>query len=279
MYPDILRKYNIRLNKDLGQHFLTDNSSLKKIVDAADITKDDLVLEIGTGIGTLTKPLAEKAGFVITVEMDKRLIHPAEEYLKDFRNIHLINEDIMKVNIPREIAKHKGFRHLKVVANLPYYITSPILSLLLEGKAKFEVIVVTIQKEVAERIVSEPGIKEYGSFSIFVNFYAKPRIVSFVPRTAFIPSPEVGSAVLRLDVLKKPPVEVKDEKLFFRVMHAAFRQRRKMLRNAMVNANLEGVGKDEIDKALAKSGIDGKRRGETLSIGEFAALANCLARN
>jgi len=264
---ELLRKYDIRLNRDLGQHFLSDTGQLKKIADAATLTKDDIVLEVGTGIGTLTKYLAEKAGFVVSVELDKKMMPAAKEYLKDLDNIELINADIMKCNIPKILADHPGYKHKKVVANVPYYITTPLITMFVESKVKFELIVLTIQNEVAERIVSKPGCKQYGSFTVFVNYYTKPEIKARIPNTAFTPPPEVGSAVLRLNVLDRPAVKVKDEKLFFRIVRGAFNQRRKMLKNALEAARI---------KWPAGIDIDGKRRGETLSIGEFAELADLI---
>lgn len=264
----------IRHKKSLGQHFLHDNNILKKIADSAELSKDDLVLEVGTGVGTLTKHLAEKAGQVVTVELDASLIPKAKDNLKAYNNIELINDDILKMNIPAAISKYPGFKHRKVVANIPYYITTPLIILLLESKAEFEQITLLIQKEVAERIVSKPGVKAYGSFTIFVNYYAEPKIMFHVPASCFTPRPEVDSVVLRLRKLAKPPVEVKDEKLFFRLVRAAFVQRRKMLKNAILHANIEGIDAKKLDEALISSSIDGKRRGETLSLPEFAILAS-----
>jgi 16S rRNA (adenine1518-N6/adenine1519-N6)-dimethyltransferase len=265
---DLLRKYEIRLNKDLGQHFLSDTAQLKKIADAASLNRDDIVLEVGTGTGTLTKCLAEKAGFVVSVELDKKMIPAAKEYLKDINNVEIINEDIMKCNIPKILNKYPYLKHRKVVANIPYYITSPLITLLIESAADLELIVLTIQEEVAERIVSKPGRKQYGSFTVYVNYYTRPEIAFRIPNSAFIPPPKVGSAVLRLNILDKPSIKVKDEKLFFRIVRAAFNQRRKMLKNALEAANIKWP--DEID-------IDGKRRGETLSINEFARLADSIS--
>jgi len=265
---EILRRSDIRLNKSYGQHFLSDKNILNKIADAASLMKDDIVLEIGTGIGTLTKPLASKAGFVVTVEVDQKLIPPAKDSLKEFNNIDIINEDIMKCNIPEIMDKHSGFKHRKVVANVPYYITTPLISLLIASAAKFETIVMTIQKEVAQRIVSKPGNKRYGSLTVYVNYYTRPEIVFNIPASAFTPPPEVDSAVIKLEVLDKPSVKVKDEKLFFRVVRAAFSQRRKMLKNALQAAKIEWP---------ADTDIDGKRRGETLSIEEFAKLADQIS--
>ena len=265
MLRELLRKYDIRLNKDLGQHFLSDTGQLKKISDAATLTKDDIVLEVGTGLGTLTKYLAEKAGFVVSVELDKKMIPAAKEYLKGIDNIEIINADIMKCNIPKLLAGHPGYKHKKVVANVPYYITTPLITLLIGSKTKFELIVLTIQNEVAERIVSKPGRKQYGSFTVFVNYYTKPEIKARIPNSAFTPTPKVDSAVLRLNVLDKPSVKVKDEKLFFRMVRGAFNQRRKMLKNALEAAHI---------KWPESTSIDGKRRGETLSIEEFAELAD-----
>jgi 16S rRNA (adenine1518-N6/adenine1519-N6)-dimethyltransferase len=264
---ETLRKFNIRLNKDLGQNFLPDKDALDRIIKAAEVSKDDLVLEIGTGIGTLTKPLAQKAGFVVSIEIDAKLIPAAKEYLAGIDNIELINEDVMKLDIPKILKKHPDFESAKVVSNLPYCITTPLISKLLERENKFKLMVITIQKEVAKRIVSPPGGKEYGAFTVFVNYFAKPKIISYLSKTSFIPQPEVDSAILKLEVLARPSVGVKDEKLFFRVVRAAFNQRRKMLKNALQAAHIEWP---------ADTDIDGKRRGETLSIQEFAKLSNLI---
>jgi len=272
----LLAEYRIRLKKDFGQHFLVDKNILDRIVSSGDVTKDDLVIEIGTGIGSLTRQLAEKAGFVATIEMDEKLIPPAKQYLKDLPNIEIICKDAMKVDLSKLIERYGRFEHVKVIANVPYYITSPLIAKVLESKNKPELIIFTVQKEVAARISSPPGKKSYGSFTIFVNFHAKPKIMFNIERASFLPKPEVDSSVIRLDVLKKPPVELKDQKLFFRLVHAAFVQRRKMLKNALVNANIPGTSEVSIENALKASAIDGKRRGETLSIEEFAKLSNCF---
>jgi 16S rRNA (adenine1518-N6/adenine1519-N6)-dimethyltransferase len=274
---DLLRRHNIRLKHGLGQHFLHDEGLLDKIVRSADITKDDLVVEVGTGVGTLTKHIAKYAGHVLSFEVDDKLIPAAKEYLKGSKNIEIINEDALKVDMKKFISKHPHYKKVKVVANLPYYITSPLIAKFLEGEKLFKTIVVTIQKEVAERICARSGNKTYGSFTIFVNYYAKPSITMMIPPAAFMPPPEVHSAVLRLDVLDKPPVEVTDEKLFFRLVHSGFVQRRKMLHNAIINANIKGIDREKLDKALAELNIDSRRRGETLSIEEFAKLSNLLA--
>ncbi|MFC1766972.1 16S rRNA (adenine(1518)-N(6)/adenine(1519)-N(6))-dimethyltransferase RsmA [Candidatus Margulisiibacteriota bacterium] len=273
----ILKSFNIWLNKDLGQHFMIDQSSVTRIIEAADISKDDLVLEIGTGIGTLTKDLCQKAGFVITNEYDKKFIPVAKEYLKGLENFELVEEDFLKIDLDELFSKYKSYKIKKVVANLPYYITTPIISKLIEHKASFNLIVMTIQREFAHRIVSKPSVKEYGSFTIFANYHCKPMIVCDIPKSSFFTQPAVGSSVLRLEVLDKPSVEVKDEKLFFNIVHAAFIQRRKMLKNAIENANIEGINKENISKAFEKVGIDGKRRGETLSIEEFAKLSDSIS--
>jgi 16S rRNA (adenine1518-N6/adenine1519-N6)-dimethyltransferase len=264
---DILNKYDIRLKKDLGQHFITDKNILNKIVAAADISRDDLVLEIGTGVGTLTKALAQIAGFVISVEVDDKLIAAAKETLSGLNNVELICRDIMKLNIAKAVSGHKGFKKIKVVANLPYYITSPVISMLIEGKTKFDSMIFTIQKEVGRRIVSPPGGKEYGSFTVFINYYAKPEIVFNIPASSFTPPPKVDSSVIKLGMLDRPNVLVKDEKLFFRIVRASFNQRRKMLKNALEAARIEWP---------ENCGIDGKRRGETLSIEEFARLSDLV---
>ena len=268
MIRETLRRSDIRPNKSYGQHFLSDKNILNKIADAATLSKEDIVLEVGTGIGTLTKPLASKAGFVVTVEVDQKLIPSAKDSLKEFNNIEIVNEDIMKCNIPEIMDRHPDLKHRKVVANVPYYITTPLISLFISSKAKFETIVMTIQKEVAQRIVSKPGNKRYGSLTVFVNYYTRPEIVFNIPASAFVPPPEVDSSVIRLEILDKPSVIVKDEKLFFRVVRAAFNQRRKMLKNALEAAHINWP---------ADTDIDGKRRGETLSIEEFAKLADLIA--
>lgn len=273
---DILRKHNLRLKHGLGQHFLHDDGLLDKIVRSADITKDDLVIEVGTGVGTLTKHIAKYAGHVISFEVDDKLIPAANEYLRGIKNFEIINADALRVDMKGYISKHPKYKSVKVVANLPYYITSPLIAKFLEGEKLFKTIVVTIQKEVAERICASPGNKTYGSFTIFVNYYAKPNITMMIPPGAFMPPPEVNSAVLRLDVRKEPPVKVKDEVLFFKLVHAGFVQRRKMLHNAIINANIKGINKGKLDKALVELNIDGKRRGETLSISEFADLSCAL---
>lgn len=270
----LLASFDIRLKKGLGQHFLTDDASLSRIVEAAGLDKDDLVLEIGTGIGTLTKELCKRSGLVISNEYDKKLLPAANEYLKENKNLEIVMGDFLKLDLDDLFSKYRKYKNKKVVANLPYYITSPIIAKLLENKSYFSSMVLTIQREVAHRIVSGPGTKEYGSFTIFVNYHCKPTIVSYIPKTSFLPQPEVGSAILRLEVLKKPPVEVKNEKLFFDIVHAAFMQRRKILKNAIENAHIKELDNLDISNALDAAGIDARRRGETLSIEEFAKLAN-----
>jgi len=273
---NLLDSFNIRLNKSLGQHFLVDQAALSRIVEAAELSRNDLVLEIGTGIGALTRELCSKAGFVISSEYDKKLIHAAEEYLKGQGNYEIVAGDFLKLDLGPMLARFKDYKSRKVVANLPYYITSPIIEKLIDNRSCFKCMILTIQREVAHRIVSKPGTKEYGSFTVFVNYYCKPKIVSYIPKSSFLPQPDVGSAVIRLDVHEKPAVKVKSEKLFFDVMHAAFMQRRKMLKNAIENAKIEGLDRAKIEEALASSGIDLRRRGETLSIEEFAKLADHL---
>lgn len=274
---DLLRKHHLKLNRDLGQHFLHDDGLLDKIARSADITKNDLVVEIGTGAGTLTKHIAKFAGKVITIEVDKRLIPVAQEYLHEYKNIDIVNDDALKMDLKALVEKYPQYKSRKVVANLPYYITSPLITKLIEKDKIFNTIVVTIQKEVAERIAADPGGKEYGSFSIFVNYYAKPKYIQTIPSGAFLPAPKVQSAILRLDILEKPPVAVKDEKMFFKLVHAGFVQRRKMLKNSIMNANLAGITAENLDAALSACKIDGKRRGETLSIKEFAELSDKLS--
>ncbi|HIU64632.1 MAG TPA: 16S rRNA (adenine(1518)-N(6)/adenine(1519)-N(6))-dimethyltransferase RsmA [Candidatus Avacidaminococcus intestinavium] len=263
----ILKSFNIRADKRLGQNFLTDEQIVAQIVEAATLQQDDCVLEIGPGIGTLTQALAEKGAAVTAVELDKRLLPVLKETLAAYPNVNIINADILQLDI-KEAVNNQSF---KVVANLPYYITTPIVFHLLEQKLPMERLVVMVQKEVAERMVAKPGGKDYGALSVAVQYYAEPKIAFKVPPTSFIPAPNVESAVIVCEVRKQPPVTLTDEKIFFRVVKAAFSVRRKMLNNALKNM---GITAEEVKTWLEAAGIDGKRRGETLSLTEFAKLAN-----
>ncbi|MBI5181529.1 MAG: 16S rRNA (adenine(1518)-N(6)/adenine(1519)-N(6))-dimethyltransferase RsmA [Nitrospirae bacterium] len=260
----------IRPKKSLGQHFLTDKNIAKDIVDAANISKDDIVVEIGPGNGILTALLAEKAKKVIAIEIDERLIDKLREEFGSFNNIEIIAKDALKFSF-KEIKER-----FKVAANLPYYITTPIIFHLLQFKDRIISMTLMMQKEVAERIVATPGGKDYGILSIAVQFYTEPKISFIVPPSAFHPRPKVESAVVSFSILKNRRVDVLNEGFFFKVVRAAFSQRRKTLRNALKSANLPKINDEALDAAFAKTGIDPKRRGETLSIAEFARLADNL---
>ncbi|HHW57461.1 MAG TPA: 16S rRNA (adenine(1518)-N(6)/adenine(1519)-N(6))-dimethyltransferase RsmA [Clostridia bacterium] len=262
----------VNVKKKLGQNFIFDKNILTKIVTASEITPEDFVLEIGTGLGTLTEELAKRVKKVVSFEIDKELYEKAKEKLYLWDNVFLVNDDIMKVDLNEIANKYFGSKPFKVVANLPYYITSLIIMMLLECKFVKE-ITVLVQKEVAERICATPGTKDYGILTIFTNFKAKPKILFNLPPTVFIPPPKVDSSLVKLQILDKPSVEVKDEMLFSNVVKAAFGQRRKVLPNALKTL---GFPREIIDKALAMSKISFQRRGETLSIEEFALLSNVI---
>lgn len=263
----ILKKFGIHMSKKLGQNFLIDEHIVNGIVAAAAITPADTVLEIGPGIGTLTQGLAETGAQVVAVELDKQLIGVLAKTLEGYDNIRVVHGDILKIDISREITAEK----YKVVANLPYYITTPIIMKLLEDRLPIDVLVTMVQKEVAERMVAKPGGKEYGALSVAVQFYTDPEIVLHVPPASFIPPPAVESAVIRCRVREKPPVDVASERLFFRVVKGAFSQRRKTLANALKTT---GISSEKLAQILTATGIDGTRRGETLSLAEFALIAN-----
>lgn len=268
---DIVLKYNFRFTKSLGQNFLTDDTVLEDIVMGADITEDDYVIEIGPGVGTLTKELLKTAKKVTSIELDEKLIPILQEELKDFPNFQLVHKDALKVDYKELIGEEQS---VKVVANLPYYVTTPIIANLLNGKYNIKSITIMIQKEVGERIDAEPGTKDYGAFSLLAQYYCDTKIIRKVPPSCFIPSPKVDSVVIRLDILEKPRVQVKDEKLFFNVIRQSFNMRRKTLSNAMKNIGLE---KEKLKEAFERANIDSNRRGETLSISEFANLANVIS--
>lgn len=274
---EVLQKYNFNFQKKFGQNFLIDTHVLDKIISAADITKEDMVLEIGPGIGTMTQYLAEAAGKVIAVEIDKNLIPILEDTLSGYDNVRVINEDVMKLDIPKLAKEENEGRPIKVVANLPYYITTPIIMGLFEKHVPLHSITVMVQKEVADRMQTGPGNKDYGALSLAVQYYAKPYIVANVPPNCFMPRPKVGSAVIRLTCHEEPPVEVEDEKLMFDIIRASFNQRRKTLVNGLNNSNLFDFPKEKILAAVESLGKGVSIRGEALSLEEFAALSNFLS--
>ena len=273
---EILHKYNFNFQKKFGQNFLIDEHVLDKIIRAAEITKDDYVLEIGPGIGTMTQYLACAAREVTAVEIDRALIPILEDTLKEYDNVSIINEDILKVDIAALAKEKNGGRPIKVVANLPYYITTPIIMGLFESHVPLESITVMVQKEVADRMQVGPGTKDYGALSLAVQYYAEPYIVANVPPNCFMPRPAVGSAVIRLTRHQKPPVEVMDEKLMFRLIRASFNQRRKTLANGLKNSGELNLSKEVITAAIEKLGKGSSVRGEALDLEEFARLTNII---
>lgn len=275
---EVLQKYNFNFQKKFGQNFLIDTHVLEKIIDAAGVTKDDLVLEIGPGIGTMTQYLCENARQVVAVEIDKNLIPILEDTLSAYDNVEVIQNDILKVDINKIAQEKNGGRPIKVVANLPYYITTPIIMGLFESHVPIENITVMVQKEVADRMQVGPGTKDYGALSLAVQYYAEPYIVANVPPNCFMPRPNVGSAVIRLTRHQNPPVEVKDEALMFRLIRASFNQRRKTLVNGLTNSPELTLTKDEILEALEKMEQKPTVRGEAFGLEEFAELANLLAK-
>ena len=268
---EVIQKYQFAFQKRFGQNFLIDAHVLEKIVSAAGITKDDCVLEIGPGIGTMTQYLAESAGQVIAVEIDTNLLPILADTLKDYSNVKVINQDILKVDINELVKEYNNGRPIKVVANLPYYITTPIIMGLFESNVPIDNITVMVQKEVADRILAKPGSKDYGALTIAVNFDCTAERVLDIPPSAFIPRPQVTSTVLKIRRREKPAVEVKDRKLFFSLVKMGFGQRRKVFTNAMKSG---GIPADWIPEILEKADIDGKRRGETFSMEEYARLAD-----
>ena len=273
---EVLQKYNFNFQKKFGQNFLIDEHVLDKIIRAAEITKDDYVLEIGPGIGTMTQYLACAAREVTAVEIARALIPILEDTLKEYDNVSIINEDILKVDIAALAKEKNGGRPIKVVANLPYYITTPIIMGLFESHVPLESITVMVQKEVADRMQVGPGTKDYGALSLAVQYYAEPYIVANVPPNCFMPRPAVGSAVIRLTRHQKPPVEVMDEKLMFRLIRASFNQRRKTLANGLKNSGELNLSKEVITAAIEKLGKGSSVRGEALDLEEFARLTNII---
>lgn len=272
----VLQKYNFTFQKKYGQNFLIDSHVLEKIMDAAEIGKDDCVVEIGPGIGTMTQYLAERAGEVVAVEIDKNLIPILKETLANYKNVSIINEDILKVDLNRIVEEKNGGRPVKIVANLPYYITTPIIMGLFENHVPVKSITVMVQKEVADRMQVGPGTKDYGALSLAVQYYAKPEIVAIVPPNCFIPRPNVASAVIRLTCHEKKPVEVKDEKGMFALIRASFNQRRKTLANSLSNAQNLSLTREQVTEALESMQLSPTIRGEALTLEQFAALADIL---
>ena len=275
---EVLQKYNFSFQKKFGQNFLIDTHVLDKIIQSANITEDDMVLEIGPGIGTMTQYLAQAAGKVIAVEIDKNLIPILEDTLSEYDNVIVINDDVLKVDIRGLVEKENGGRPVKVVANLPYYITTPIIMGLFEKNVPVDSITVMVQKEVADRMQVGPGTKDYGALSLAVQYYAKPEIVANVPPNCFMPRPKVGSAVIRLTRHEVMPVETKDEKLMFSIIRASFNQRRKTLANGLKNSELLHFSKEEIEAAITACGWPLTIRGEALNLQEFAWLTDELCK-
>ena len=276
---EVIQKYQFAFQKKFGQNFLIDPHVLDKIIGAAGVTKEDMVLEIGPGIGTMTQYLAEAAGKVVAVEIDNNLIPILKETLADYDNITIINEDILKVDIKKLAEEYNGGRPIKVVANLPYYITTPIIMGLVESNVPIDNITVMVQKEVADRMQVGPGSKDYGALSLAVQYYAEPYIVANVPPNCFIPRPNVGSAVIRLTRHKEMPVQVTDPKLMFRLIRASFNQRRKTLQNGLNNAPDISFTKEQIIAAIESLGVPATIRGEALDLKQFAQLANSFTEH
>ena len=273
---EVLQKYNFVFQKKFGQNFLIDTHVLDKIIGSAEITKDDVVLEIGPGIGTMTQYLACAAKKVIAVEIDKALIPILEDTLSEYENVRVINHDVLKVDIAKLAEEENGGKPIKVVANLPYYITTPIIMGLFENHVPIKSITVMVQKEVADRMQVGPGTKDYGALSLAVQYYAKPYIVANVPPNCFMPRPKVGSAVIRLERYENPPVTVEDEKLMFRLIRASFNQRRKTLQNSVSHDPGLGISKELIAENLEKMGLSATIRGEALSLQQFAEFADLV---
>lgn len=272
----IINKYGFDFKKRFGQNFLIDDRVLDKIIDASFITKEDTVLEIGPGIGTLTERLLERAGTVIAVEIDRDLVGILKETLSEYDNLVLINDDILKVDIRALADEYNGGRSIKIIANLPYYITTPIIMGIYESGAPVEEITVMVQKEVAMRMQAQPGTKDYGALSLAVAYYAEPYIAANVPRNCFMPRPNVDSAVIRLTSFKEPPVDVKDPKLMFRIIRAVFNQRRKTMVNSLHGSQELQYSKEEIRDAVLEAGLSEDIRGEKLSLKEFALISDIL---
>lgn len=273
---EVLQKYHFNFQKKFGQNFLINTSILEEIIDAAEITREDFVLEIGPGIGTMTQYLCEAAREVVAVEIDTNLIPILGDTLSAYDNVEVMNADILKVDIAKLADERNGGKPIKVVANLPYYITTPIIMGLFESHVPIDSITIMVQKEVADRMQEGPGSKEYGALSLAVQYYAKPEIVVNVPPSCFMPQPKVGSAVIRLTRHENPPVDVDNEKLMFQVIRASFNQRRKTLANGLNNFGSFSLGKEEIQKSIEELGVPVNIRGEALSLEQFAKLSNII---
>lgn len=273
---EIIQKYQFVFQKKFGQNFLVDRNILDKIIESADITKQDCVLEIGPGIGTMTQRLAEEAGEVVAVEIDRNLIPILQDTLSDYNNVTIVNEDILKVDINALVEERNDGKPIKVVANLPYYITTPIIMALFEKHVPLQSVTIMVQKEVADRMQVGPGTKDYGALSLAVQYYARPEIITRVPAACFMPKPGVDSTVIRLVRYDKPPVEVEDEDRLFAIIRASFNQRRKTLANGLANAGGLGVSRAQVEQALEEMGLSTATRGETLTLERFAELSNLL---
>ena len=275
---EIIQKYNFNFQKKFGQNFLIDTGILESIIDSAEITKDDFVLEIGPGIGTMTQYLCESARQGVAVEIDTNLIPILKETLSEYDNVEVINGDILKIDINKIAEKYNDNKPIKVVANLPYYITTPIIMGLFESHVPIDSITIMVQKEVADRMQEGPGSKEYGALSLAVQYYANPKIVADVPPSCFMPQPKVGSAVIKLTRHQNPPVDVDNEKLLFQVIRASFNQRRKTLANGLNNFPAIALSKEEIQESIKELGVSPTIRGEALSLEQFAQLSNIIGK-
>lgn len=273
----IMNKYNITANKSYGQNFLIDENTVYGIVENAEVNKNDLVIEIGPGLGTLTSVLLENAGKVICIELDPKMITILNDRFSLYNNFELINEDVLKVNLKELISKNSNYENVKVVANLPYYITTPIIMKLLEDKLNLKSITVMVQKEVAERLTEKPGGKDTGSITYSINYYTNPKLVLNVSKDCFIPSPKVDSAVIKLEVLNSPKIKVLDEELFFKVVKASFLQKRKTLINSLSNSGI--ADKDFLEKMLTNLNIDLRIRAEKLTLEEFGKITDYIKSN
>ena len=276
---EVLQKYGFNFQKKFGQNFLINTGVLEEIIEAAEITKDDFVLEIGPGIGTMTQYLCENAREVVAVEIDKNLIPILADTLSAYDNVEVINEDILKVDIKALAEERNAGKPIKVVANLPYYITTPIIMGLFESHVPIDSITIMVQKEVADRMQEGPGSKEYGALSLAVQYYANPKIVVNVPPSCFMPQPKVGSAVIRLTRHEQPPVDVEDERLMFQLIRASFNQRRKTLANGLNNYSGLNLSKEVIQQCIEELGVPVTIRGEALSLEQFAKLSNIIGKH
>ena len=273
---EVIKKYEFCFQKKFGQNFLIDGHVLDKIIAGAGVTKDDMVLEIGPGIGTMTQYLAEAAGKVVAVEIDRNLLPILQETLAEYDNVKVIHADVLSLDLEKLVQEENGGRPIKVVANLPYYITTPIIMALFEQHVPLANVTVMVQKEVAARMKSGPGSKDYGALSLAVQYYAEPYIVANVPCNCFMPRPNVDSAVIRLTRYEEPPVQVKDEKMLFKIIRASFNQRRKTLQNGLNNSSELNFTKDQIAAVIAEAGFSPSVRGEALTLEQFAKLTDIL---